>query len=165
MSNMQLHYQICRICKLRNMHNMLHMQSMQNNMSMICNIICRTICRIYKEICQIICTICRICNKTCNKICKADIICCIFNLQDMQVTCRTCMKPQTHTSVVLIFCIFYVFCYILHIPKCCAPGLPAVGRPGVKLHILPFFILHIFLHIKTGGVHILHIFCIFVAYW
>ncbi len=30
MSNMQLHYQICRICKLRNMHNMLHMQNMQN---------------------------------------------------------------------------------------------------------------------------------------
>ncbi len=75
------------------------------------------------------------------------------------------MKPQTHSCVLLIFGIFYVFCYTLHIPKCCAPGLPAAGRPGVKLHILHFFHFLYFLHIKTGGVHILHIFCIFVAYW
>ncbi len=81
------------------------------------------------------------------------------------------MKPQTHTCwysayIVLIFGIFYVFCYILHIPKCCAPGLPAAGRPGVKLHILYFFhIIYIFAYKNRGGSyswHILHICCILV---
>ena len=78
------------------------------------------------------------------------------------------MKPQTHICVVLIFRvgIFYIFCYILHIPKCCAPGLPAAERPGIKLHILHFFhILYFFAYKNRGGVyssHILHISCILV---
>ena len=76
------------------------------------------------------------------------------------------MKAQTHTCVVLIFGIFYVFCYISHIPKCCAPGLTAEGRPGVKLHILHFFhILYFVAYKNMGGsysAHILHIYCILV---
>ncbi len=66
----------------------------------------------------------------------------------------------------LIFGIFYVFCYILHIPKCCAPGLTAAGRQGVKLHIPHFFhILYFFAYKNRGGsysAHILHICCILV---
>ncbi len=82
------------------------------------------------------------------------------------------MKPQTHTCVVLIFDIFYIFCYILHIPKCCAPGLPAAGNvvhPAYPLQIAYsafFFIFYIFFAYKNRGgsysAHILHICCIFV---